>query len=234
MSMRWISLVALALWLPCAYGQDSDPEKLFREMEKKIRSAKSLHFAFEAEEKDTAGGKKVAETKGSFDLVDSKFRMEWEAKRGGETRNLLSVSDGKATYTTFTGKPTTLPRRSNDFDKTLLLLAHGGPHLLFSTSFLGPPEKFNDNFFKIKDIKLGAKEKVGPHDTQAVEYAGLIGNDKAPIKSSVWIDIKTNLPVKMVNVFRPMKNGPEVRQVVVYTSFAVDASVDPKLFELPK
>jgi hypothetical protein len=241
---RWLSLATLITWLPCAYGQENDAQKLFREMEANICSAKSLHFVFNLEIQDSSTGKKVGEGKGSFDFEANKFRMEREIQVATGTVKQLSISDGKLTYTTF-GKAIgakamnvpamTFPRLPNgNFEKTLRVLAEGGPNLLLSTSFLGPTLKFNEDFLKISDFKLGNKEKVGQRDAQVVQFVGVMGPDRTTVKYRVWIYTTTKLPVKMESFFREKVNGPELRQVEIFTTFVVNGPVDPKQFELPK
>ncbi len=229
--MRTFSLLFLLVLLPQANAQGNDAEKLFREMEKKIRSAKSMHFIFEVEQWDAGKGVKDGKGKGTFDLDGDKFRMEREF---GPLKQ-LSISDGKSVYSNFTGKAQTFPRQnSSSNEKSLQLLAHGGPMLFFSTTFFGPAQKFNDNFLKIKDFKLGAKEKIGERDTQMVEYVGEIGPEKSTINFSMWIDTKTKLPVKLIDVSQPQKNGAAIRSVIIFNAFTVDGTVDAKLFVLPK
>jgi hypothetical protein len=44
--MRFVTLLAMLFVAVPAYGQDTDAERLYRAMEKKVRSTKTLHLAF--------------------------------------------------------------------------------------------------------------------------------------------------------------------------------------------
>ena len=55
-------------------------------------------------------------------------------------------------------------------------------------------DKFDkDKVVTVSDFKLGKKEKVGDKEAQAVEYQVGLGGKKFP--ATVWIDLKTNLPL---------------------------------------
>jgi hypothetical protein len=232
--MRCISLVTLVLFLAPVYAEENEAEKLYRAMENKIRSVKSLHVVFEGE--GTADGKK-GKVKGTFDFEGNKFRIVQEVTVDGKTEKSLTVSDGKLTFSNFTGKAETFRRapQDGDFEKALALLARGGPQTFFNVCSFGPPKKddFNlDKFLKVKDIKLGPKEKIGKHDTQVLEYLAFFGKDKEAVKLSVWINPKTNLPVKLASVAK--KEGKEVGRGVDFITMTVNDKTDAKLFELPK
>jgi outer membrane lipoprotein-sorting protein len=88
-----------------------------------------------------------------------------------------------------------------------------------------------DKMVAIRDFKAGAKEKVGTHDTQVVQYNLDLGKE-GKAKVSLWIDTKTNLPVKrelMVD-----DNGKNFHITETISALDVNPKLDPKLFELPK
>jgi outer membrane lipoprotein-sorting protein len=232
--MRWMNLIGLLLVAAPAYGQENEAENLFKKMENKIRSAKALHLVFEG--KATEEGEK-GKFSGTFAFTGSKFRIALNWNVDKKTEKKLTVSDGKSTFSNFL-KPTTLAQapQDGDFDKALALLTRGGPTTFFSVCSFGPPnaQDFDlDNFLTVEDFKLGLKEKIADHDTQALEYVAFFGKDKEPVKFSVWIDTKTNLPVKQISV--EQKDGKEVvRHEVNFTTFTIDGKVDAKAFELPQ
>ena len=95
-------------------------------------------------------------------------------------------------------------------------------------------DKFDkDKFMPLSDFKLGKKEKVGDKETQAVEYLiALEGQDGEKFPVTVWIDTKTNLPVKRVMVIDKQNMKTTVTETI--KSYKVDEKIDPKTFELPK
>src|SRR5262245_7965299 len=82
----------LAVLVPAFAVQGNDAEKLFREMEKKITSAKSLRVASDIEVKDKREGGTL---KTSLALTaDNKLRLTMKGKVGGKDLDIDLVSDG--------------------------------------------------------------------------------------------------------------------------------------------
>jgi outer membrane lipoprotein-sorting protein len=92
--MRYaLSILLLSALLPRALAQDNEAEKLFRDMEKKVRAAETLKLHFDAVITD-ADGKKW-NVKGTLALGEGdKFRAEAEGKLFGEAVRFTVVSDG--------------------------------------------------------------------------------------------------------------------------------------------
>ncbi len=207
--MRAFSLLVLLALLPQANAQENEAEKLFREMAKKIQSAKSMHINFEVEQSDAGNGVKDGKGKGTFDLE----RRQISDGAGIWAAETVVYLGRQIRIFEFYREAADLPRQnSSNNEKSLQLLAYGGPMLFFSTTFLGPPQKFNENFLKIKDFKLVGKEKIDAHDTQVVQYVGEIGPEKSTITFSMWIDTKTKIPVKLNSVSQPQKNSAAITQ----------------------
>src|SRR5207244_7086900 len=238
---------ALLLAAAPAYGQENEGEKLFKDMEKKLRSAKSLHFEFDSEVR--ANGEKVRGS-GSFDLAEgrTKFRIKSEVKQGDRNlEGLLAVSDGKATYAKSRLSPDarTLPAARPFNDNHLSLLARAGVTMFFNVCQAGPlpfaPRlaNFEDDIDKsivVKNFQLGAKEKIGEQDTQIVHYEFSPAKEKDAARVTVWVDTKTHLPVKQAVVISTTAGGKPVKQedVITFRTFTVDGPIDPKVLELPK
>ena len=81
----------------------------------------------------------------------------------------------------------------------------------------------------VTNFKLGAKEMVGNRMAQVVTYQ-LNFNGKSAM--SVWIDTKTQLPLKRVVAVE--EDGQKFRITETYSTFAIDPKLEPKLFEIPK
>jgi outer membrane lipoprotein-sorting protein len=233
--MRWMTLAALAFTAASAYGQENEAEKLYRAMEKKIRTAKSLHLVFEGK---MAGEGKKGEFKGNFRIAEGhKARMEFEGDIAGQTMKVLVISDGKSTYSKLNEMADTKdnPAAKKDFEKALAFTARIGlVSALEVVGSKGPPNEDTDidKLAVIKDFKLGDKEKIGKQETQVVHYSVKLG-DGPEAKASVWIDTKTELPVKR-ELIAEMDGKEAFRVTETYSTYTVNAKADPKLFELPK
>lgn len=243
--MREKVLLVLALAAAPVYGQENEAEKTFGEMEKKLRSAKSMHFEFDTVEGAKGEG---ATVKGSFDMAEgrAKFRIKSDTTRGDKKLEMLCVADGKATYANNGAfpKPLRIPAARPFNDNHLSLLARAGPITFFNACSAGPlpfaPRlaNFEDDINKslvVKSFKSGSKEKVGDQETHVVHYEVTWGDKKGDaIQSTVWIDTKTLLPVKHKAVFTPTVGGKPVQTEIIFRAFSVDGPTDPKVFELPK
>ena len=96
--MRRMTLVALLyVVLPC-YGQEADAEKLFRAMEKKVRSAKTVHIVIDGQFGTENMQGSIKGEIHSADGEKSRMVMDILDLRGKSTK-LLLVTDGKSIYT---------------------------------------------------------------------------------------------------------------------------------------
>jgi hypothetical protein len=234
--MRSLSLVALLVAAAPAFGQENEAEKLYRAMEKKIRTAKSVHFVFATEL--TGEGKKI-EAKGTVHLAEkNKGRIELDMDVSGKMTKVMLVTDGKSKYSKF-GEQVKIeekPGKEGELDKVLGYVARFGMgSSFFVLSRKEDPDKKEvfdlDKEHPVKNFKLGAKEKVGQRTAQIVEYQ--IGLGEVMAKAMVWIDPKTDLPLK--RVLEADKDGKQAFHVVeTYSAFTVGGKLDAKLFEMPK
>ena len=85
-----------------------------------------------------------------------------------------------------------------------------------------------DESFAVSDFKLGPKEMVAGREAQILEYNAKIAGESFPV--TVWIDTRTNLPLKRV-----LKGGQDLIIVTEsYSKVALDEKADDKEFEIPK
>ncbi len=89
----------------------------------------------------------------------------------------------------------------------------------------------------VTDFKLGEKGRIGLHEARLIQYAlvtkGLeVRTGKTRFAVSLWLDVKTNLPLKRVVV--PLEEGLEFILTETYRSLTLDEKIDPAKFELPK
>jgi len=239
--MRWITLLVAALVAASAYGQENEAEKLYRAMEKKIRSAKTVHFAFDGQ----IIGKAKATVKGEAWLAEGekgKLTAEADIAYVGDTNvKMMFISDGKSQYTKIDEQvnvKATKPEEKN-LEKASGVIARVGMMMAFTAGFDAlirgsspSKEPFDlDKMAAIRDFKPGAKETIGKHNTQAVDYQVSLG--RATAKATVWIDTETKLPVKREFVLQ--EGGTEQGRISeTYSTFTVNGEIDPKVFEVPK
>jgi hypothetical protein len=191
--MRWLTLPALLLVAAPAYGQQNEAEKLFRAMEMKIRSAKSLQLTFAGE----LTGDAVRDLKGTFKgtayvAAENKFRIEADGDFMGKTEKMLLVSDGKSTYQKSGDKVNPKPQQPRDYDKASDIVARvgmTGSYFFLGDLWRGLPPGEVDKKLPVKDFKLGPKDKIGQRDVQVVEYA--IPSSAGQVKLAVSIDVQS-------------------------------------------
>jgi hypothetical protein len=84
------------------------------------------------------------------------------------------------------------------------------------------------------DFRLGSKEKVGEHLAQVIKFRLIDRVDKdLMISESLWLDLKTNLPLKRVTKIWRGEEQPDT-YAETYSEFAINPKIEPKVFELPK
>jgi hypothetical protein len=233
--MRWMALLTGVLLAAPVLGQDNNAEKLFHKMEKKIRSAKAIHVVFEG---DMTGEGKKGKFNGSLDLAEgNKLRLDCSGDFGGEAMKILAICDGKVSYVALNGKvqPQSPNTEDADFAKALGIFARAGAMGIMHLHHNDKGDKKEhgelDKMAAIKDFKLGGKEKIGTHETQAVQFH-LDFAKQGTAQVTVWIDMATDLPVK-----REMsvdENGKNFRAVERFTAFDLNPTTDLKTFQLPK
>jgi outer membrane lipoprotein-sorting protein len=242
-----LGLLAAAL-LPPALAQDNEAEKLFRDMEQKIKSAKAVEvvFTYQLEGKTT---------KGSLLLTkDNKARLQLSGHfyigvKGNATFEL--VSDGKRLKTkgaklliSTIGLPyvelggQTEGKTPKSFHALLAVtLSRGGigatvlglPYLVSADEDIDPDKE--DSKMTVHDFEAVGAEKVGERQAKIVRYRfGKGGNDDP--KVAVWIDTESGLPLKRVFLGHP--EGEKIRISESYSEIKLNPKVDAKAFELPK
>ena len=87
--------------------------------------------------------------------------------------------------------------------------------------------------FPISGLKLGKKESVFGVETQAIEYQITPRGAKEPISATVWVDVKTNLPVQRVVALKVGKDDDHT-VTETYIRAVADGKLDEGEFELPK
>ena len=86
--------------------------------------------------------------------------------------------------------------------------------------------------YRVSGFKLGNKEKVGERETQRLDYQLSVKGQDLPFSVTVWIDLKSGLPVKRLVTSGAGKEKFAVSET--YGKLTLDEKVDPKKFDLPK
>jgi RNA polymerase sigma factor (sigma-70 family) len=211
-----------------------DAEKLFRDMEKKITTAKSVKVLFEMGplvQDDNLNGS-VFFAQGNNTRLEATFK----------DKGYLLVSNGKDLVDRdpagpFRGLRAT-PKRFN-MDLGVILTRVGGYFpLVFSQTLAskGPDHDFQvAKSVTVSNFSLGPKERVGKRQAQVIEYLVevTIKGEGAKFRVMLWVDLESTLPLK-----RTLKaSDPGAKEATVeeiYSEFLIDSELDPKLFVLPK
>jgi outer membrane lipoprotein-sorting protein len=233
--MRWCFTVALAaaLAVPAQAQAQGEAEKLFRQVEKKLQSAKTVQATFDAK---IAFFGMTGSAKGKMVLGEGdKFRLNAELDVLGKNITTTVVGDGTKVFSKDSEKQVLETKNS---PKDLGAYFRGvWPRVGLLTGSDEATKAVDqvpkvDEVFQVSDFKLGAKEKVGSVETQVVEFNVKSKGKDMPLKVKVWIDTKASLPAK-VEVRLDMM-GIMVEFAETYTDFVIDGKLDAKLFEQPK
>jgi outer membrane lipoprotein-sorting protein len=227
-------LVPLVLVL-ALHAEPNEAEKLFRDMEKKVTSAKSLECALEGK----ISGANNLSIKGSLAFEEgNKTHLEMNNDFAGKATTYTIISDGTKMQASVDGKS----QGKQDTPKELgearkVMFARAGLLVPFFSFSAGPPDKADkelkvDDLFKVADFKLGKKEKIGDHEAQEIQYTLTTKTTKEPLTVHLWIDTKTNLPLK--RVFTVPMGDNKGTMTETYSKLILDGKIDPKKFELPK
>jgi outer membrane lipoprotein-sorting protein len=220
----------LVLTLP-AVAQDNEGEKLFRKVEQQVRAAKSLKVVFDI---DGEFGKDIIKQQGVLLVAEgNKGRLEVKTTVGARTVMEQMIADGKESAFVEAGKIVG-ERRPVDASSTEIALAASIRAGVLAALQVGqdPKNKFDvDKVLPASDFKLGGKEMVGSREALVVTYnlAPPMGD---PVRITLWIDSKTELPLKRTTLGKV--KGVKAAAIEVYSEFALNPTLDATNFELPK
>jgi outer membrane lipoprotein-sorting protein len=212
----------------------NEGEQAYRKMEKAFLDAKAVECAFEIKVEDA----QVSTVKGDLALGEgSKVRLAVKGDSAGKEFKSAIISDGKRMVAV--GGPTQEePKESpawigEALRGTTARCGITGVVLIFLVAPAGEDKEFKlDDRLKVADFKLGKAEKVDGKEAQVIEYNCTLKGQDEPMKMKVWVDAKTNLPLK-----REIKSKPAGQDVTVtetYSKITLDGKIDAKTFDLPK
>lgn len=207
-------------------------EKLFRNAEKKVADAETVH----------------ASAKGQIDLVGLNIKLEykvtiWTAKgnksrvedvaySGGQEFKYTRIADGKDWHdipSDPTKKRTSKPAPVNLSSTLAGAATRSGVSLgyAWANDHASRNPKLLDDI-KASNFALGEKEKVGDRETQVVNYK--LAFDKQTFTCRVWIDSETGLPLKR-SIASDQKDGNRWTETC---EFRLGTKLEEKLFDAGK
>jgi hypothetical protein len=237
--MRHITLTALtALLAARLFAADNESDKanaqrLFQQMEAKLDKAKTLRLSFDSKFETDSPPFKGWKLKGTVGLMGNKSRAELDGGTpGGEPFKVMTISDGVQTVDIQGSNRKTRPAPKVRVSNLLTILTRPGFMIMITPL---PPEPFANPDFDLKEgfsvsaFKLGPKERIGERETRRVDYTLAVKGNEGTFPVSVWIDLKTALPVKR----QVRADAAKVWYSETY-EVTLDGKLDPKIFELPK
>jgi outer membrane lipoprotein-sorting protein len=224
--MRWLALLVLILAAAPARAQEGEAEKLYRAMEKKILAAKSLALEFNSQV--TVDDKKFTVKGNIYVAAGNKTRLELESELFGLGKTLI-VTNGESRYAkvgdmVFDKGP--FPPKG---EVLLALIARFGIVGAAMEKKIVTADLGKD--WPVKNFKLGVKEMVGKREAQVIQYQIQDKKSGDLTEVSVWIDTKTQLPLKRAMAGKDKKTIGKLAET--YGVFTVDSKLDGKLFDIP-
>jgi outer membrane lipoprotein-sorting protein len=215
---------------------DTGAERLFQRMEQELATAKAVECVFELKSEAGEG----VDFKGRLLLVEgNKLRLEMENPKQGARTKMVVVSDGTKLMAAAGGARKELPELPKSLNQEIVkVLAHAGGRMLGRGVIIPEPsedreakgKRFADRL-QPSGFKLGKKEKLDGREAQVVEYELRVEGEADSATIAVWIDTKTNLPLKRT---LSDKKGGKLIYTETYTQLSVGGQLDKKEFELPK
>jgi outer membrane lipoprotein-sorting protein len=237
-----LSMAASTLAADAPLAANNDAEQLFQEMEAKLSKATALDLSFDVYIEAPPGAPGifgVAKIKGTLAAMSgNEVRWETTSAVTSQPFKRLMISDGTKTRDTIAeyGKPVELlGGKDTDTPKNLTaelltLVARSG--LLLPQGPLPDDKADAQDRWGVSGLKLGAKEKDGERELQPLEYQLSLKGQNEPFAATVWIDLKTGLPVKRLLTME-VGPGEKITLTETYGKLVLDEKLDPKTFELP-
>jgi outer membrane lipoprotein-sorting protein len=223
-------LLALALAVaadPLPGGEKGKDEarEIFDRMEKKLVEAQTVQATSEGTVKSDKGD---AEMKVKLLLgAGGKVRLEFAATFGGMNKELTLISDGEKAVTVADGKTIKQDTPLKNFRENVAYsLSRVGlaPALMIARK--KGEEKSAKDLFAVSDFKAGKREQVGGRDAHVISYEVSIPGSEEKLKTTLWIDAKTHLPLR-----RTLTGKVEVSETY---QCQVNGKIADDQFTLPK
>ncbi|MGO9111211.1 MAG: hypothetical protein ACLP9L_18455 [Thermoguttaceae bacterium] len=165
-----------------------------------------------------------------------KLRLEFAGKTSGVEGKLTAVSDGANMSIRTSGEPDKTKKAPKALGANVrrALLRMG---IFICWTGIERSGKLSPDQLKLSDFKLTGEEMIGERKTRVIEYMVTLMQDvitPAQWRMKMWLDAQTSLPVKLTMTMPKGELSDISAMAETYSEITVDASVDAKLFELPK
>lgn len=232
-----VALIAgllLAAEAPKDEQAKNEAEKLFRNMEEKLAKATTLELVFEGKlEVEEGNQSRTIRREGSLLLAEgNKVRLEIKEGKKAESMWRLMVSDGTRMKVVDIGSDPQVQTAPQSGNSELLAWVTRAGILLPQMPLPDVKAADGKDRYSVSDFRLGNKEKVGDRETQRLEYQLVVNGHPGTFAVTVWLDSKTDLPVKRVVTFRMPGYGATLTEGKM--KLTLNGKVDAKKFELPK
>jgi outer membrane lipoprotein-sorting protein len=233
--MRKILVLSILVGIAGPVAADNkQAEKLFRDLENKLRSAKTLRCrytaTFPAQNKETE-----LIVKGRLLLGEGdKLRWEMDLKLDGSPVRMMLISDGsrasqsyapKAKPAKFTPEQA-IAKTPKDLGRLIRATLTRRGLLSFmehqDRKVVRPTDALS-----VSDFRLKGKKKIGGLDTQVFEYT-VKEKDRSKWRVIVWLDMQSHLPARLT-----VETDGQNRSTETYSHFTLDNKVEEKEFEVP-
>ncbi len=228
---------ALCVLLAEAAAQKNEAEQLYRDMEKKLKAAKTLEVVFESKFEE---GERGGTFKGTLKLGEgNKGSLEMQGDVQGKEMAVKLTSDGQKLTTTMTppGKSQEKPVPKRFGTEARTVVARVGPTAgMFFVVRVGEAGKEEgepdiEKMVQVSDFKDAGKEKVGDREARVIEFKVTLG-EKAPATARLWLDAKSHLPLK--RALSAKKGEQTMTATETYSVFKVGGKKGGKKSAAPK
>ncbi len=222
-----------------AVAQDSEAEKLFRDMEVRISSAKAVKVVADFR---SASGKATATYRTTMLFTQANkadIRSEGSAEEEGFEKQHFTfhlISDGKRMLLEAPSKSRDRlqTETSTKFHHYLVAgLSRLGPTTtalyLFRPQGRADQEKDQEQQMPLSGFKMRPPEKLDGRNTTVIRFC--VGSGpKGGINTTLWLDATTSLPLKLTSSRQDMPGGT----TEVFREFTIDPAIDASTFKIPE
>jgi outer membrane lipoprotein-sorting protein len=221
-----------------AQNDEKEAEKIYRDFEKKLASAKAYKFAFTSEEAQTKLPS-VSRKGEVFIAAGDKLKITFQGKEGNNPFSATFISDGKVFRSTLiSNDETTVKTRAAVENQTVVftdLLARAGmTYNLRPSGGLAKTPNVGQNV-KLINFRLAGKERIDGQEVNIVEY-DLIGeaphSSSTKTKRKMWFDAKTKLLLK--RTFEANIADKVYTAIEVYSNWDFAPEIKDGEFAVPK
>jgi Predicted periplasmic protein (DUF2092) len=232
---------SLLLMLVVPSAEPNEAEQLFHAMESKVLKAKTVDCCYEVEiVGDTTFTRKGMILLGEAHNLRFDMSGEFGGDFGGKYEQFTFIWDGTKKKSIREGFRLLLAAETPKWlgEAVRAGAARGGIVFVMTAVMIAyssaADKGFTGDELQVGEFKLGNKEMVNKHPAQIVQYTLIVRtkDDKGTAEVSVWIDTKTQLPLK--RVLTVGEGDKKATFTETFSKLTINEKMDPKQFELPR